>query len=344
MWLIDRFRRKRAEDVPVANDPTLPLASILIRSMDRPALARALRSAALQTWGNVEIVVVAACGRRHKALPDTILGRSVRLIFPAGDQHLPRPAAANACLDAARGEWLNFLDDDDELLPEHLGTLLRAPRPGRERVVYSCARADDVKGRPIARIGSGGNHVQLFFHSRSVLCATAFHRSLIEEGARFDPAFPVHEDHDFQIQCATRTPFAFVDAVTCIWNAHSGDSGCGLGPNNDNAQRIEAVTRIRAKWERVFKRWLHNADALMLAGRLYLDGRDLPAAMECLERALLLRGNDGHLLQMCGMANFRDGNLARAELLLAKGVKRLPKHAGLRENLAAVRAARAGDQ
>jgi len=349
MWLIDRLRPKRAADVPVANDPTLPLASILIRSMDRPALQHALRSAALQTWGNVEIVVVAACGRRHKPLPDTILGRSVRLVFPdpdliLPDQRLPRPEAANACLDAARGEWLNFLDDDDELLPEHLSTLLRAPRPGRERLVYSCARANDVKGRPIARVGNAGNHVQLFFHSRSVLCGAAIHRSLIDEGARFDPAFPVHEDHDFQIHCATRTQFLFVDAVTCVWNAQSGDSGCGLGPNNNAAQRIEAVTRIRTKWQSVFKRWLRNADALTLAGQQYLDAGDLPAALECLERALALRGNDAHVLQLCGMANFRDGNLARAELLLAKGVKRLPKHAGLRENLAAVRAARAGIQ
>jgi len=31
---------------------------------------------------------------------------------------------------------------------------------------------------------------------------------------------------------------------------------------------------------------------------------------------------------------------SRAELLLAKAVKRLPKHAGLRENRAAIRAAR----
>jgi glycosyltransferase involved in cell wall biosynthesis len=340
MWLLDRFKRSRDADVPVAHDPSLPLASILIRSMDRPTLQRALRSAALQTWGNVEIVVVAACGRKHKALPEQLLGRPLRLIGADADACLPRPAAANAALEAARGEWLNFLDDDDELLPEHLATLLDAPRHGRERVVYSAARANDAKGKPIARVGNAGNHVQLFFHSRSVLCAMALHRSLVDEGIRFDPAFPVHEDHDFEIACATRTPFLFVDAVTCQWNAQIGDSGCGLGPNDDPAQRIAAVTRIRAKWDTTFKRWLRNADALTMAGAQYLDGGDLPAALECLERACALRGNDAHVLNLCGMANFRSGDVARAELLLAKAVKRLPKHAGLRENLAAIRAAR----
>jgi len=340
MGLLDRFTRPRPVDVPVANDASVPLASVLIRSMDRRTLPRALRSAALQRWGNVEIVVVAACGRRHKPLPEQVLGRPVRLVVPEPDRRLPRPEAANACLEAARGEWLNFLDDDDELLPEHLDTLLNAPRPGRERVIHSVARVNDRKGRPIARIGSAGNHVQLFFHSRSVPCALALHRSLVEEGVRFDPAFPVHEDHDFQIACATRTQFLFVDAVTCVWNAQLGDSGCGMGPNDNPAQRIEAVRRLREKWQGAFARWLRNADALVASGARYLDAGDLPAALECLERALALRGNDAHVLNLCGMANFRSGDLARAEMLLSKATKRLPKHAGLRENLAAIRAAR----
>ncbi len=338
MGLLDRFRRRDPE-TPVANDPNVPLASILIRSMDRPTLAHALRSAARQNWGNVEIVVVAACGRGHKALPDNVLGRPLRLVYPDGP--LARPAAANACLDAARGEWLNFLDDDDELLPEHLSTLLGAPRPARERVVFAAARANDRKGRPIARIGAPGNHVQLFFHSRAVPCAMAFHRSLLDDGVRFDADYPVHEDHDFQIHCATRTQFRFVDTVTSVWNAQIGDSGCGLGPNDNPEQRIATVARLREKWAAAFERWLRNADALTAAGKGYLDGGDMPAALECLERALALRGSDAQVLSLCGMANFRAGDLTRAEQLLSKAVKRLPKHAGLRENLALIRAARA---
>ncbi|MDR3389250.1 MAG: glycosyltransferase [Rudaea sp.] len=323
------------------NDPSAPLASILIRSMDRKTLQRALRSAAKQTWPNLEIIVVAACGRSHRPLPDSILGRPLRVAFADTDRRLPRPEAANAGLEAARGEWLNFLDDDDELLPEHLSTLLTAPRPGKERVVFAATRVDDARGRPIGRISHAGNHVQLYFHSRSMLGATAFHRSLIEEGARFDPDFPVHEDHDFQVACATRTQFLFVDAITCIWNAQIGDSGCGFGANDNTGQRREAVIRIRNKWESVFKRWLRNVDALIFAGKQYLDGGDIPAALECLERALALRGNDVNALNMCGMANFRSGNLDRAEDLMARAVRRLPKQQALRDNLALIRSQRA---
>lgn len=53
------------------------------------------------------------------------------------------------------------------------------------------------------------------------------------------------------------------------------------------------------------------------------------------------RSNDSsYVLNPCGMANFRNGDLARAEALLVKATKRLPKHPGLRENRAAIRAAR----
>jgi hypothetical protein len=46
MWLLDRFRRQRDDEATRSNDPSLPLPSVLIRSMDRPPLQRALRRAA----------------------------------------------------------------------------------------------------------------------------------------------------------------------------------------------------------------------------------------------------------------------------------------------------------
>src|SRR6185503_8403694 len=104
----------------------MSLVSILIRSMDRPTLERALDSAAAQDHPDLELVVVAACGPRHRALPETWRGRPLRMVVPP--EPLDRARAANAALDAARGEWLNFLDDDDELLPRHVSTLLASAR------------------------------------------------------------------------------------------------------------------------------------------------------------------------------------------------------------------------
>jgi len=338
MWPFRRADPYAGTSQPIRNDPSVPLVSIMIRSMDRKTLPRALLSAARQTWANVEIVVVAACGEAHKPLSDNILGRPVRMVWPAAGQRLNRPLAANAAVEAARGEWMQFLDDDDELLPENLATLLGARRPGRERVVYASAHAQDRHGNTLRRIGLPGNHVQLYFHNRTLTCATVYHRSLIDEGIRFDPDFPNSEDHDFQIACATRTGFLFVDAIIATWNSEIGSSGSGFGRNEDRQMFNESVTRIRRKWHAAFEHWLGKPDHLLEAGKLYLQVEDLAPALECLERALALRPSDGIALRWCGMANFRAGNLERAEMLLLKAQKRLPRDNGIRENLAMVRA------
>jgi hypothetical protein len=365
---------------------TQPLVSVLIRSMDRPSLARALDSAAAQTWPNLEIVVVAACGRAHRSLPDTWKGRPLRLIFPEPDRRLPRPEAANTALEAAHGEWLNFLDDDDELLPDHLATLLAAPRQHGERVVFSRTRVVDAHGRTLGHVSHAGNHVQLFFHSRATTCALLFHRSLVDEGVRFDRDFAVHEDHDFQVNCATRSEFVHVDAATCVWHGQAGDSGCGFGANDDGTQRLQSVQKIRRKWDAAFHRWLSDAAAVRFTGEQYLRGGDHEAARACfdqvkhlqaiasaqiapqtnneqpqtllsigqqylrdndvlkaldyLERALAAKPGDINALNLAGMANLRSGNFDRAETLLTEALRRLPGHAGLRENLAVLRRAR----
>jgi glycosyltransferase involved in cell wall biosynthesis len=339
MSILDKWFRKR--ETQQRNDPTLPLVSILIRSMDRPTLQRAIRSATQQTWGNIEVVVVAACGARHRDVAEQQNGRPVRLIRPQPDATLSRAAAANLALDSARGEWVNFLDDDDQFDEAHVATLMTAARPRNERVVFSVARVTDERGKPIGQTSFAGNHVQLYFHSRASTCAIMFQRSLLDDGARFDPQFDVHEDHDFQIACATRTPFAFVDAITCTWNAQIGESGCGFGANDENPRRVDAVEKLREKWKPVFDRWLRQFDDVLFAGKTYLDANDLPAALGCLNQALSLRPNDVNALNLCGMAHFRAGNLAEAERLVMRAVKRLPKQTQLRDNLARIRARRA---
>ncbi len=318
-----------------------PLVSILIRSMDRPTLLRALDSAVAQTWSHLEIVVVAACGHAHRPLPAQHRGRPLRLVFAEVGDRLPRAQAANLALETANGEWVNFLDDDDELLPQHLDTLLAAPRADHERLIYSRTRVIDARAALLGHISHAGNHVQLYFHSRATTCATLLHRSLIDEGVRFDPAFRVHEDHDFQVACATRTAFRFVDEATCTWHADAGDSGCGFGANNDDAQRHESVQMIRRKWTATFERWLADADAVLYAGQQYLSASELALAIACFDQVLYVRTGDVNALNLGGMANFRAGNLDRAEQLFSEALRRLPGHAGLQGNLDLLRRKRA---
>ena len=341
----DAARQLQAAGGKLAEQPaaTFPLVSILIRSMDRPTLERALDSAAAQTWPNLEIVVIAANGAAHRNLPELWNGRPLRLIYPQPDRRLPRPDAANLAIENAHGEWLNFLDDDDELLPQHVATVLTSSRSSNARVVYARARVQDESGKATGHVGFASFPVQLYFQSRSHPAATIFHRSLVEEGVRFDPAFDVFEDQDFFIHCATRSEFQFVDAVTCIWNAYAGESGCGHGSNDAPEQRTAYTERLHKKWADFFGPLLRQPETLLFVGQQYLRVNDLPVALDCLERALSARPEDVNALNLCAMANLRSGNLDRAELLLNDALRKLPEHAGLRANLDLLRRRR-GEQ
>jgi hypothetical protein len=207
--------------------------------------------------------------------------------------------------------------------------------------VFSRTRVIDANGKVLGHVSHAGNRVQLFTHSRATVDALLFHRSLVDEGVRFDADFLAHEDHDFQVNCATRTGFVYVDRATAIWHAQVGESGSGFGANDDPQQRADAIRRVRKKWAHVFDEWLREFDDVLFTGQQYLKGGDALAARECLEIALALRPHDVNALNLCGMANFHAGNIERAEQLVALALRRAPANRLLQENLALIQSRRA---
>jgi glycosyltransferase involved in cell wall biosynthesis len=90
-----------------------PLVSIIIPTRNRPELLRrAVGSALAQTARQVEVVVVDDASDPPVDLPEDPLLRVVRHPSQRGGA-----AGRNTGLQAARGRWVAYLDDDDELLP-----------------------------------------------------------------------------------------------------------------------------------------------------------------------------------------------------------------------------------
>lgn len=345
--------------------------SVLVRSMDRPTLARALDSVAAQIYQPAEIVVVAACGPSHRELPALWKNLPLRLIVP-GSQ-LKRAAAANAALDAATGDWLNFLDDDDELLPDHflqLAGALESKPQCRLAFTKTIIVRDD--GSTADSFGWPHHRLQLFNHSQFTVMAALFHRSLLEVGVRFDESLLINEDHDFWIQCARHTGFEFVDKITNRWHAYIGTSGAGVGNNNNAVLVKEAQDRVRHKWMSLYEEWSNTLDGLLFLGRYALEeGRTAEAmpilacalelapgdinslglggliflgqhalktgrvadALPLFERALELAPDNVNCLNLGGIANLHCGNLPRAKDLLLRALDIAPGHSGIRQNV-----------
>lgn len=313
-----------------------PLVSILIRSMERPTLQRALDSVAAQDYPNAEVVVVAA-GESHRDLRERCGAFPLRLVRSA--RPLARAEAANVALEAARGDWFNFLDDDDELLPIHLSRLRAAldANPGA-RLAHSISEDVSVLG---ARVGFHGGRFkpwrQLdtgFFRPHCAMFAS----SLLDDGAYFDARFEILEDMDFFIQCAQRTPFVFVDEVTARYYVDTGDSGAGRGMNRDDARLAPAFQQLREKWADL-ERSLHATAEFRAEHALWLiENGHFPNAAPIVAQLLAEDPDSADARTLRVLQHIARGEMNRAQWVLERNGDRVPKIDAIALKLDQVRA------
>ena len=129
-----------------------PKVSVIVPTHNRAdLLPRAIDSVLAQTYGGYEIIIVDDCSSDDT--PAVIAGFSdQRIRSLRHDRNRGQSAAINTGIAHARGEYIGFLDDDDEWLPTKLEgqvALLDAASP-RVALVYGWMdRVDDSSGRVI---------------------------------------------------------------------------------------------------------------------------------------------------------------------------------------------------
>ncbi|MGV3591722.1 MAG: glycosyltransferase, partial [Gammaproteobacteria bacterium] len=234
--------KQRALGLPL-DSRDLPLVSVMIRSTNRESLALTLDSVAMQTYQNIEVVVIDATGDAHRPLGDWC-GRFPLRIVQHGRQ-LDRAPAANAALDAARGDYLIFLDDDDLFLPHHVARLVDALQKEGVVAAYAGVIGVDEKGTEIHRFNDAFDPVKLRMGNFIPMHAVLFRRTVLAQGARFDESLPVCEDWDFWLQLAAQGKFRHVADVGAVYNMQEGSSG--VWTNQDEVRRV--VLRILRKWQ-----------------------------------------------------------------------------------------------
>lgn len=235
----------RQRDLGLAIDPRdLPPVSVIIRSMGRPQLQDALDSVALQTYPNVEVVVVDALGG-GAALADRCGRYPLRQIGKG--RRLGRSHAANLGLDASSGDFVIFLDDDDLMFPDHIARLAAAVGRGTGvRAAYAGVRVER-DGVEVDSYDAAFDPAMLMAWNHLPIHAVLFHRSLLADGCRFDESLDVYEDWDFWLQVCRHTPLERVAGVSAVYRAGLGCSGlCDSAAE----RHLAARERLRGKWLR----------------------------------------------------------------------------------------------
>ncbi len=188
--------------------------SVIIPTHDRAqVLCRALDSVLAQTVAPAEIIVV------DDGSTDNTAGLVAERYPQVSYLYQPNQGvskARNSGFEQSRGEWLAFLDSDDEWLPEKLERQMAALRqqPG-----FRLCHTDEVWIRNGKRVNPMNKHAKsggFIFENCLPLCAISpssvlIRRDLFERHEGFDEQLPACEDYDLWLRICVSDPVLFLD-------------------------------------------------------------------------------------------------------------------------------------
>ncbi len=234
--------------------------SVIIPTRYRPQLVtRAIASALAQTLNAFEVVVVVD-GPDPETVDAVKQIDDPRLRVVELPVNVRLAGARNAGVEAAKGTWVAFLDDDDEWFPEKLERQLAVA----ERSPYTCPL---VATRFIAKTPKGdftwprrlpdaGEHLSEYLFVRSslfqgegqVLPSTLMARRDLLRRVPFENN--KHEDYDWMLKVTVTEDAGveFVPEPLAVWHYHTGT-------------RQKRLSQIN-EWRRSLD-WLHSAQHLV---------------------------------------------------------------------------------
>ncbi len=191
---------------------TTPLVSVIVTTYDRQAmLDEAIASVLAQTVQDFEVVVVDDASPIPATAP---ADRRVRIVRRDGNGG--EPAARNSGLEAARGRYVAFLDDDDRYLPERLAIGLE----GLERAPVSvCFRRGSDGSAGDDRILEGRVYDSILDAMTPQLGQVTFEREI---APRFDERFAGSVDIEWWMRLAKAATVATVPRAGLIYRLHRG--------------------------------------------------------------------------------------------------------------------------
>ncbi|HPR63850.1 MAG TPA: glycosyltransferase [Thermoanaerobaculia bacterium] len=223
--------------------------SIVIPTKNRPKeLAESLRSLDQPSSVAKEVIVVDD-GSDPPLIHEALKLSSFPLFILRNEGTPGAPAARNLGLARARGEYIFFLDDDDEILPGSLDALLEKLRE---------SEADAVYGGYLRRYASGGrgdctvfpeagdDMVRELLASPQCAKAVLVRTDAVRNVGGFDESLPSCQDWDLHLRLSRQIRYAGLKQTVLIYAIHSGSISQSL------SRRLDGQGRFLCKHEGLF--------------------------------------------------------------------------------------------
>jgi len=203
----------------------MPTISIITPTYNRPqTLRRAYASMVSQSFRKWEWIIVDDGSQVPYA--SEIADADARVCLVSFRNNQGKGAARNAGIQRAEGLWIGFLDDDDELLPHALASLLATvAKHDNARAIYRGSMMVTRAGNKPRRVTTDYQHdslwVQYLFTIGNIFPWIG-PREDVKSIAFVDS--PVFQDADYFLRLAASLPIVSLDEVLGIYHL-SGPSG-----------------------------------------------------------------------------------------------------------------------
>jgi glycosyltransferase involved in cell wall biosynthesis len=261
-----------------------PLVTVVIPTANRAKLlARAVQSVLDQSYRNVEVIVIDDASTDETEQVACGFGSAVAYIRQR--EKRGGSAARNVGIAEASGEFVAFLDDDDEWLPQKLAMQVAAAQQivdGCTPVVYTGEAWIDTGGKTV-RVVRPQKHGWLlrdllygnYIGSTSTVLAS---KKALDEANGFDDRLPSCQDWDLWVRLAERNPFHVLPEPLVRRSVHGERIDSNLTAQlRGREQFLQKIQPHLAQQGWSYRRQIFSHHAMLTAGR-YAAGKQRQAA------------------------------------------------------------------
>lgn len=226
-----------------------PVVSVVVPAYNRPErVRRAVQSVVGQSYGPLELVVVDDGStpplEESLTLPDD---RLTDATLETHETNRGANAARNTGIDHASGEYVAFLDSDDEWKPTKIRRQVDRLEAGGDEAAYTGVEQVDANGdrNGIQRATSDGRLLEPLLRGNVVgtFSSVVVARDAIESVGRPDPSMPCWQDWEWFLRLSRAVSFAAVEDPLTIRHNEGGQISSAYEQKRDEAKPVIA-TRI----------------------------------------------------------------------------------------------------
>lgn len=259
------------------------ISTIITTCKREPSMVlRALDSILSQTYRDIEIIVIDDSpdefakrddvGKTVKNIID--LHPDIEIQYIRHEKNLGACAARNTGLNAAKGDYIAYLDDDDEWLPEKLEKQIKVMHNSDTALVYcGCYCKNDTTGKMYERKTAyyrGMVFDELLYSN--FIASTSFpllKTTVLRDSGGFDTEMQSAQDYDVWLRISQGYQVDFVAEPLVIYHEHEGEQ-----ITSNPLKKISGLKRLNEKYREYLDKdpKLYNIRYLGIAPYYALSG------------------------------------------------------------------------